>query len=259
MLKKNRAACRLASLSRHVLLSPLTCEGAEPKPGMSTEERIQLIEDKQAISDILSRYAAGADGQNAEISMTVFKEDGRVLDVRNGTGSAQTGGPINLQSHGNYPKAAQLTMRNIMPIAFAGCITTQHWLGNHRYHSIEHDLKTGEGKAHVTVTMRAEHWCPEAGNALESGSERWTMFGYYDDYLERNPKTGEWRVSFVQLNCTRIEGDPRVMQVATEIGKKRMKEDPELAKQLQAGGKIAWQARKDDEGKRPVDLTKKTK
>lgn len=106
------------------------------------------------------------------------------------------------------------------------------------------------------MTMRAEHWCPEAAKVLESGSDRWTMFGYYDDYLERNPKTGEWRVSFVQLNMTRMEGDPRVMQVATEIGKQRLK-DEELAKALQRGGKEGWQARKDDEGKRPVKPLKK--
>lgn len=197
------------------------------------EARLRLVEDKLAISDVLYRYASGLDSQDWEAWQQIFAEEA-VFDIRS-SGTKLMG--ITKPKPTPREKAAPR-------VTFAGLATTQHLLGNHRYLNIDRDPVTGNGTARVTSTMRAEHWCPQA--AKEGvGGDRYTMFGYYDDRLIRDGKTGQWLLTEVQLNVTRTEGNPAVMKVATQLGKERLFKDEGFAKRLQGGGKAAWEARQE--------------
>jgi hypothetical protein len=127
---------------------------------------------------------------------------------------------------------------------------TQHLLANHRYHELVLNAD-GSGSARVTSTMRAEHWCPEAD--VDGAGGRFTMFGYYDDRLERSAETGEWLLNEVQLNVTTTEGNPEVMTVAAKLGAERWARGffiGPMAAELEDGGKAAWNARNTDAGDR---------
>ena len=190
------------------------------------EKRIQLIEDKQQISDTLYRYAAGLDSQDWVLWRNCFT-DKVVFDMRSIMPWWR-----NTERDKRRATSADKNVASIK-IQFAGLSNTQHLLGNHRYIELDVNYEDGTGTARVISTMRAEHWCPEAGE----GKDRYTMLGYYDDRLIRVPETGEWKLCEVQLNVTRVEGNPEVMKLATKIGKLKSKTLPNT------GGKNAWNIR----------------
>ena len=85
---------------------------------------------------------------------------------------------------------------------FAELAETQHFFTNHQ---IVIDGDTARAQMH----MRAEHWLADPG--IE-GTDRYTMFGYYDDRMTKTRKG--WKIAEMQLNVTRTEGDRWVMEEA---------------------------------------------
>jgi hypothetical protein len=66
--------------------------------------------------------------------------------------------------------------------------------------------------------MRAEHWLANPG--IE-GTDRYTMFGYYDDQLVRTD--AGWKIAEMQLNVTRTEGNRWVMDEAERRARAKRK------------------------------------
>jgi hypothetical protein len=145
------------------------------------------LEDRYAIIEVMSNYAAGLDARDWELWRSVFTDEA-VFD---------------LSSWNKIPARTLDTDRVVKSQAriFAELTTTQHFLANHR---IDIQGDQARGIAH----MRAEHWLQED----DGSSSRYTMFGYYDDRFTRT--SSGWKMSEMQLNVTHTEGDRRVMTEA---------------------------------------------
>ncbi|NJN52749.1 MAG: nuclear transport factor 2 family protein [Gammaproteobacteria bacterium] len=148
------------------------------------------IEDRFALIDVLSNYATGLDARDWVLWRSVFLDE-VVFD---------------LSSWSGQPARALDSTRVVASQArmFAELTVTQHFITNHRVF-IDGD------RARVLAHMRAEHWIDTPAPA--SGTDRYTMFGYYDDKLVRT--TDGWKIAEMQLNVTRTEGDRWVMSEAS--------------------------------------------
>lgn len=153
-----------------------------------------MLEDRYAIIEVMSNYAAGLDARDWALWRDVFTDE-TVFD---------------LSSWNKIPARSLDTDRVVKSQAriFAELITTQHFLTNHRI-TIEGDQ--ARGIAH----MRAEHWLLED----DGSTSRYTMFGYYDDRFVRTPDG--WKMCAMQLNVTHTEGDRRVMTKAEQRAKSK--------------------------------------
>jgi hypothetical protein len=145
------------------------------------------LEDRYAIIEVMSNYAAGLDARDWELWRKVFTDEA-VFD---------------LSSWNKLPARTLDTERVVKSQAriFAELIATQHFLTNHR---IDINGDQARGIAH----MRAEHWLLED----DGSTSRYTMFGYYDDRFTRT--SSGWKMCEMQLNVTHTEGDRRVMTEA---------------------------------------------
>ena len=80
-----------------------------------------------------------------------------------------------------------------------------------------HRITLDGDKARVIAHMRAEHWLDGANEPGTAGGTettmRYTMFGYYDHDLIRT--ADGWKISRMQLNVTRTEGNRWVMEEST--------------------------------------------
>ncbi len=160
----------------------------------SSDETIQLWQDKLAIIEVMSCYAAGLDARDWVLWREVFTDEA-IFD---------------LSSWNKIPPRPLDADRVVKSQArtFAELKTTQHFLTNHRV-TVNGD--SARGIAH----MRAEHWLEEADGACS----RYTMFGYYDDKFVRT-QTG-WKMNEMQLNVTHTEGDRRVLAEATRLAQQK--------------------------------------
>ena len=151
------------------------------------------IEDRLAIGDVLYTYAAGLDAQDWDLWRTAFADE-ITFDMS--------------AVHGRPPITESIDKTiSYIRIQFAGFEATQHMITNHR--------PTVDGdSARVLAHMRAEHWVDPS---LAPERDRYSMFGYYDDRLVRTPDG--WKLTDVQLNLTRTEGNPEVMAIAWRHGK----------------------------------------
>jgi len=150
---------------------------------------LAAIADRLALIDVLSNYATGLDARDWTLWRSVFLDE-VVFDL-----SSWTGQPARLLDSDRVV-ASQARM-------FAELSVTQHFITSHR-------VELAGDRARVLAHMRAEHWIdtPSPG-----GSDRYTMFGYYDDKLVRTEQG--WKIAEMQLNVTRTEGDRWVMDEAT--------------------------------------------
>ena len=165
---------------------------------MPTDDRLQALIDRAALIDVLSTYATGLDARDWTLWRSVFLDE-VVFDLSSWTGQA----PRKLDADRVVATQAKI---------FAELSVTQHFITNHRI-AIERD------RARVLAHMRAEHWLddspqhPQKANVLKEGTQRYTMFGYYDDKLVRT--VAGWKIAEMQLNVTRTEGNRYVMDEAT--------------------------------------------
>jgi len=167
---------------------------------VSDADAIRALVERAEIVDVLSCYAAGLDARDWVLWRSVFMPE-VVFD---------------LGSWSNRPARRLDADRVVATQAriFAELTATQHFLTNHRV------TVTGD-RARALAHMRAEHWmCIDDAGA----SERYTMFGYYDDKLVRT--ADGWKIAEMQLNVTHTEGNRRVMDEAER--RARAKRPPQL-------------------------------
>ncbi len=155
---------------------------------MNDAERLQWLVDRAEITDVMSAYAAGLDARDWALWRSVFLDE-VVFDLSSWSGQA----PRTLESDRVVASQARL---------FAELSCTQHVITNHR-------ITVDGDRARVLAHMRAEHWI-DAGPP--EGTDRYTMFGYYDDKLVRTREG--WKIAEMQLNVTRTEGNRWVMDEA---------------------------------------------
>ena len=144
--------------------------------------------DRTEIIGVLSNYATGLDARDWSLWRSVFTDE-VVFDLSSWNGI--TPRPLDV----DRVVATQARM-------FAELSVTQHFFTNHR-------ITLDGDRARALVHMRAEHWLADPG--IE-GTDRYTMFGYYDDRLVRT--TAGWKIAEMQLNVTRTEGNRWVMEEA---------------------------------------------
>ena len=158
--------------------------------------QLQSLLDRAAIIDVLSNYATGLDARDWQLWRSIFLDE-VLFDLSSWTG--QPGRVLNA----DRVVAAQAR-------EFAELSTTQHFMTNHRV------TITGD-RARLLAHMRAEHWIPLDASAGNRTTERYTMFGYYDDKLVRT--INGWKIAEMQLNVTHTEGPRWVMQEAARRAK----------------------------------------
>jgi 3-phenylpropionate/cinnamic acid dioxygenase small subunit len=169
---------------------------------MATDDRLQTLSDRAALIDVLSNYATGLDARDWRLWRSVFLDE-VVFDL-----SSWSGQPAR-KLEADRVVATQARI-------FAELAVTQHFITNHR-------IRVDGDRARVLAHMRAEHWLDsQAAHAQIEGTQRYTMFGYYDDKLVRT--VAGWKIAEMQLNVTRTEGNRHVMDEAT----RRMREKRRL-------------------------------
>ncbi len=154
--------------------------------GQPNAATVQYLVDQLALRDVLSNYAAGLDARDWELWRSIFLDE-VVFDLSSWTG---------------LPPRALDTDRVVRAQArqFAELSVTQHFMTNHR-------ITVDGDRARTLAHMRAEHWIDGQGR---EGTERYTMFGYYDHKLVRTDDG--WKIAEMQLNVTRTEGNRWVME-----------------------------------------------
>lgn len=153
--------------------------------------------DREAIVAVLTHYAVGLDARDWVLWRSVFVDE-VVFDLSSWNGVA----PRPLES--DRVVAAQARI-------FAEFAETQHFFTNHR-------ITVDGDRARAQMHMRAEHWLANPG--IE-GTDRYTMFGYYDDRLART--ADGWKITEMQLNVTRTEGNRWVMEEAERRARAKRK------------------------------------
>ena len=158
--------------------------------------QLQTLLDRNAIIDVLSAYATGLDARDWVLWRSVFVDE-VLFDL-----SSWTGQPARLL---NADRVVAAQARE-----FAELSVTQHFMTNHR-------VTVAADNARLLAHMRAEHWIPLDAASGNRTTERYTMFGYYDDRLVRT--AGGWKIAHMQLNVTHTEGPRWVMQEAARRAK----------------------------------------
>ena len=153
---------------------------------------LQELQDRAHIVDVMSAYATGLDARDWQLWRSIFLDE-VVFDLSSWSGQE----PRLLDT--DRVVAAQARM-------FAELATTQHFVTNHR---VTFGADKDGATARLLAHMRAEHWIDNA----PAGSDRYTMFGYYDDKLVKT--SAGWKIAEMQLNVTHTEGDRWVMDEAT--------------------------------------------
>jgi hypothetical protein len=132
------------------------------------EARLRLIEDRQAIYDVIVRYCRGVDRSEPDLVLAAFHDDaidnhfGVVLPFREAIGTLKAA-----RSGGGNPPSKTTSMHNICNVLI----------------DLEGDIARCE--SYVTVIVRIPQ---EEGGAID-----WTHAGRYVDRFER--RNGEWRIA----------------------------------------------------------------
>jgi hypothetical protein len=132
------------------------------------EARLRLIEDRQAIHDVIIRYCRGVDRSDPDLVLSAFHDDaidnhfGAVLPFREAIGTLKAA-----RSADGRPTSKTTSMHNICNVLI----------------ELEGDVARCE--TYVTVIVRIPH---------EGGAIDWTHAGRYVDRFER--RQGEWRIAY---------------------------------------------------------------
>jgi hypothetical protein len=133
----------------------------------SIEARLRLIEDRQAIHDVIVRYCRGVDRSEPNLVLAAFHDDaidnhfGVVLPFREAIGTLKAA-----RSGGTSPPSKTTSMHNICNVL------------------IEVDGDMARCESYVIVIVRI----PKDGGAVD-----WMHAGRYVDRFER--RKGEWRIA----------------------------------------------------------------
>ena len=168
------------------------------------QDRLQLLLDRAAISDVVHAYATGLDRRDWKLFRSIFVDNIEMqfgsLGIRSGAYTAD-----------DWVRSAKRL--------FAGFSATQHTSTNH-VHEVRGDEAT------CISNMQAEHFVDrEPGDGLGEGEERWTIGGYYVNELVRH--ADGWKLAKVTLNPTWKSGNPEVPQIAFERGRGKPSEKRE--------------------------------
>jgi hypothetical protein len=137
-------------------------------PFSTIEARLRLIEDRQAIYDVIVRYCRGVDRSDPGLVLAAFHDDaidnhfGVILPFREAIGTLKAA-----RSGGKSPPSKTTSMHNICNVL------------------IEVDGDIARCESYVTVIVRI----PQDGRAVD-----WTHAGRYVDRFER--RDGEWRIAY---------------------------------------------------------------
>ncbi|MCS5634872.1 MAG: nuclear transport factor 2 family protein [Myxococcota bacterium] len=145
-------------------------------------EDLQLLVDKQAISEVLYNYAAGCDRRDWALFRACFC-DPVEIDLSTWNGNPPALVPIDDWVAG-------------VCAGLSGFDATHHLSGNHR-------VEVDGDRAHATSNIQASHVL---------GSERVVLGGWYDTRLLR--QEGRWRIARSQLNVTWREGNEELFAQA---------------------------------------------
>jgi SnoaL-like domain len=131
----------------------------------TVETRLRLIEDRQAIYDVIVRYCRGVDRSDPDLVLAAFHDDaidnhfGVLLPFREAIGTLKT-------ARSGAPPSKTTSMHNICNVLI----------------ELHGDIARCE--SYVTVIVRI----PQDGGAID-----WTHAGRYLDRFER--RGGEWRIA----------------------------------------------------------------
>lgn len=175
------------------------------------EHLLQRLADRQAIVDVVVRYATGVDRRDWELYATCFT-DPCEFDF-----SGWRGQPAITMSPHDWAAKVRGTNGNFD--------TTQHLSTNHvvTFPSTGRDER--DDRATCVSAMHAQHWfsaarLAELGQPEPDGGPRWcTLGGFYTNTLVRmSDEDDGWRISRCQLDVTWTTGDPSVFDLARSLG-----------------------------------------
>ena len=132
------------------------------------EARLRLVEDRQAIHDVIVRYCRGVDRSDPDLVLSAFHDDaidnhfGVVLPFREAIGTLKAA-----RSGGGSPPSKTTSMHNICNVL------------------IEVDGDIARCESYVIVIVRIP---------LDGGAIDWMHAGRYVDRFER--RNGEWRIAY---------------------------------------------------------------
>ncbi|MFP6639958.1 MAG: nuclear transport factor 2 family protein [Myxococcota bacterium] len=144
---------------------------------MSNDESTALIVERQAVIDVLSRYARGIDRRDADLYRSCLTDR---IDVK----MAQMGGP---------DMAADDWVTEAFT-ASARYTSTQHLITNH---DVQFPDGAGGDRALCVAYLQAQHWTEE---------ESMLLGGRYDHELRR--ENGAWRLHRLGLHIDWVEMTP---------------------------------------------------
>lgn len=136
---------------------------------------LQLLLDKQAISEVLFNYSAGCDRRDWDLFRGCFCDEVEI-DL-----SSWSGSPASILKLDDWVEGVRTGL--------SGFDATQHLSGNHR-------IEVNGAKAHATSNIQASHML---------AGQRVTLGGWYNTHLVRQGDS--WRIARSQLNITWREGD----------------------------------------------------
>ena len=164
---------------------------------MMSEEDLQRLLDRAAISDVVHAYATGLDRRDWPLFRSIFtdeiKMDFETAGIRKGVFAAD-----------DWVRDARTL--------FAGFEATQHTSTNH-VHEMRGDRAT------CVSSMQAEHFVTR-DLELPTEPERWTIGGFYTNELVRTD-TG-WKLYDVTLTVTWSRGDRDLTRIALKRGRERL-------------------------------------
>ncbi|HEY2106042.1 MAG TPA: nuclear transport factor 2 family protein [Candidatus Binataceae bacterium] len=142
---------------------------------MSEQESMQT--DREAISEVVYRYAVGADSRDAAMFASVFTDELTVL-IRGGSFGEGRKRTVSNQQFGQAVTKAL----SRFPV-------TQHFFSVYK-------VDINGDQAQTLVYMQARHFIAES----EGAHPPWDMGGYYEHHLVRTPSG--WKVRDYTLNIT---------------------------------------------------------
>ncbi len=152
------------------------------------ESKLQLLLDKQEISEVQLRYATGLDSRNWALFQTCFTDE---VDT---DFTSVVGGKAQRVSSARWADTARRTL--------SGLAATQHIITNH--------VITVDGdKALCVAYVQAQHYLPN-----DLGDSTQTMGGYYTNQFVRTQHG--WRIASCKLTLTWNKGNWGIFALARD-------------------------------------------
>ena len=152
------------------------------------ESKLQLLLDKQEISEVQLRYATGLDSRNWALFQTCF------TDEFDADFTSVFGGRAQRVSSERWAESARRTL--------SGLAATQHIITNH--------VITVDGDEALCIAyVQAQHYLPN-----DRGDSTQTMGGYYTNHFVRTQHG--WRIASCKLTLTWNKGNWGIFALARE-------------------------------------------